>query len=108
MRFLTCEPNLDPTVDKNAYLDEADRFYSNYESWFRENSNAISKTTRLVIYENLYKKLSTSFEFVKSFTHCEKFFHSPVKESERVDNYIYLCLRESYLHSEFEVNKEEL
>lgn len=92
MRFLTCEPNLDSI---RGYVDEADRFYSNEEKWLRDNWKAVNKTTRLVIYENLYNKLSTAkSKLIEALPRCDKFFNSPVKISERVDNYIYLCSRD--------------
>ena len=105
MRFLTCEPNLAGKSDRNdsvPYLDEADRFYLDHESWFRNNSEYVHKTTRLVLFENLYQQLANTYpQFVENFPKCEKFYHSPVKISSRIDNYMYLCTRQEYLPEEF-------
>lgn len=97
MRFLTCEPNLEANeTTETPYLDEADRFFSNNTRWFLENRDSVASTTRLVIYESLYKQLWNSKNgFIKNFLDCDKFFHSPIKESERVDYYIYVCSSKS-------------
>lgn len=103
MRFLTCEPNLATPMD--SYVDEADQFYADPDDWFRKNWSDIENVTRLVIYENLYVKLESS-KFIRLFTHCEKIFNSPVRPTERVDKYMYICSRlngsttATWLHSE--------
>ena len=104
MRFLTCEPDF--IGNSLTYLDEAGLFYSDHESWFRNNSEYVQKTTRLVLFENLYQELSSTYpNIVHDFPKCEKFFHNPVKISSRIDNYMFICTRQEYLPKEFLKNE---
>jgi hypothetical protein len=96
MRFLTCEPNLEKNNSNEVtpYLDEADKFYLDYDDWFGKNMETVEKTTRLVIYEALFFKISNSSKLIslsERFPHCETFYHSPIKQSERIGNRILLC-----------------
>lgn len=111
MRFLTCEPNLTSRTlrqSETKYLDEADQFYEDHASWFQNNHEFVVRTTRLVVFESLYRQLSVSqAHFISKFSLCEKFYHSPVKISSRIDNYIYLCTRKNDVVSK-EIPRTEL
>ncbi|KAI8828672.1 Alg9-like mannosyltransferase family-domain-containing protein [Chytriomyces cf. hyalinus JEL632] len=62
MRFLTCEPPLDPAIDKSAYLDEADIFYADPKA-FIETYFAPFKETRYVANRTDLKKTQTDVLF---------------------------------------------
>ncbi|KAJ3224654.1 glycosylphosphatidylinositol anchor biosynthesis [Chytriomyces hyalinus] len=47
MRFLTCEPPLDPAIDKSAYLDEADIFYANPKAFIETYFAPFKETHRI-------------------------------------------------------------
>ena len=97
MRFLTCEPNFDKSIE--AYMDEADRFDVNPEEWFLANRNEIRGFTYLVMFENLQKRLgkirsqlenSEVGVFMGRYSLEEKFFHSFVETSERTGKHMML------------------
>ena len=74
-------------------MDEADKFNLDPEEWFSVNKNEIKDFTRVVMFENLYAKLtrlqSEMFDhsemsyFMKKFRIEEKFFHTFIEQSER-------------------------
>jgi hypothetical protein len=116
MRFLTCEPNLDPLIPYERYVDEADWFYANPNQWFTLNRNEIEfTTTHLVIFENLFDKIKVDLEltalgrFLNRFDKCERFSYSFIEQSERVGKYILLChVKSSHnvIDFEMEINSE--
>ncbi len=99
MRFLTCEPNLNKSVQ--FYEDEADKFYARPVEWFDENYSPIQQFTKIVLFENLHSTLSSLKNdridlFLSKFHKCSSFFHSFIKQSSRIDNNLLLfCLNNS-------------
>jgi hypothetical protein len=98
MRFLTCEPNLDPSVPCETYEDEADIFFSNPNQWFLTNQHDIQvSTTHLVLFENLFNEIRVDLEFtpvgrfLSRFAKCDRFLFSFIEQSKRVGKYIMLC-----------------
>ena len=99
MRFLTCEPNLNPNLID--YEDEADRFYSNPEEWLLKNYNYLKSVTHLVLFENFYHQLSAIQnhqikKFLQQFQICKSFYHSFINTNKRNDKSLLLmCLSAS-------------
>ena len=96
LRFLTCEPNLQ---NKDGYLDEADVFYQDPESWLNTtyhphgNHNELNQPpTHLGIFDILQPRIS---DFLKKhqYTQFAKFFHSHVPDSRVGSHVIVMCSR---------------
>lgn len=107
MRFLTCEPNIDRSIE--FYEDEADRFDTNPEGWFQQNREELDAFTHVVIFDNVYARLKKKFcarflkkpqasfpetkVFLDRFDEQEVFYHTFFEESERRGKNLVLLTR---------------
>lgn len=107
MRFLTCEPNIDRSLE--SYEDEADRFDTDPEGWFKQNREGLESFTHVVIFENVYARLRKKFcarflkkpqanypetkVFLDRFDEQEVFFHTFFEESDRRGKNLVLLTR---------------
>ena len=111
MKFLTCEPYLDTNLEKkNEYIDEADQFFENPQTWYIKNQKEIENVTYLVIFANLHKQIinmefefnqnnvgmpKTIRDFLVELLECETFFNSIVQPTERTDKIMLVCSKNS-------------
>ena len=113
MKFLTCEPNLNPNLVD--YEDEADNFYSNPQEWLLNNYKDIQGVTHIVMFENLYHQLlaiqnDQIKQFLEKFQICKSFYHSFIITNKRNDKSLLLmCLSASdYSNNKMADTKIEL
>ncbi|KAF5294624.1 hypothetical protein FQA39_LY02756 [Lamprigera yunnana] len=86
-RFLTCEPNLQDTMN---YIDEADEFYNNPNSWLKHNypsSNMLP--SHIIAFDTLLVQLTYTLTRYKP---VHKVFHTNIP-SGRVGQYIFIFER---------------
>jgi hypothetical protein len=110
IKFLTCEPNLDGSIDN--YIDEADVFYNDPYQWIHSHPHILRQFTHLIMYEKLFNEIDqkTTEEHLKhnlkddegdcfkndwkQFSICGRFFHKFVSDpSDRTDKYILLLCK---------------
>ena len=90
MRFLTCEPNL---MRLDGYVDEADEFYQDPESWlnkryFAGDDAAGSRrgASHIVLFDELHIRIASGLRR-RGYENCDKFFHTHFPDG-RVSEYI--------------------
>ncbi|KAI9325134.1 Alg9-like mannosyltransferase family-domain-containing protein [Obelidium mucronatum] len=95
MRFITCEPPLDPKIDKKTYLDESDIFYANpsafIDMYFSKDSNIRQETymiqqyvwpSRVVLFQALLKNIEGDL-VQEGYKECARFFNSHFHDDSR-------------------------